>query len=190
MDPTNKALQSTSAEIEARAKVIAEKEAKDRAEQARKQREQLTLRAALKARKIRLRGSSKAPDLDDAVNRLAPDPLSPKSLLEFPTLFLYPMHNQSDFVKAFAEKDSILDHLSYLLPAPWDSGKEYTTETVRCYMDSVSGGMVQVGKKLSLFQALTNGKTEVVDSLVKIYVVPQSLSSRWIEEMKQKRSSG
>ena len=98
------------------------------------------------------------------------------------------MHNQSDLVKAFAEKDSILDHLRYLLPTPWDTGKDYAIENVRCYMDSVSGGMVQVGKKLSLFHALSNGRTEVVDGLVKIYIVPMAFSSKWIEEMKRKRS--
>ena len=188
LESANKAFKATFDDIQTRAGILADKEAKSKAEQMRKNREQLTIKAALKARNIRLRGSAKPPDLEDATIRLSPDPLSPKSLLEFPTLFLYPVHNQSDFIKAFAEKDSILDHLSYLLPAPWDAGKEYAIEGVRCYMDSVSGGMVQVGKKLSLFQALTGGNSEIVDGLVKIYVVPTALSSKWVEEMKQKRS--
>ena len=166
------------------------KEAKDRrrlAELKRKKLEIQVLDAALKARKVVLRGSKDPPDLEDATIRLSPDPLSPTSLLEFPVMLLYPMHNQTDLIKAWAEKDAITHHLSYIMPLPWDNKNEYKLSTVDCYMDTISGGLMKVGKKLTLLEALSNGKTEIVDGLVRMYVVPTSLAPQWIEEVKKKK---
>ncbi|KIX99611.1 uncharacterized protein Z520_04244 [Fonsecaea multimorphosa CBS 102226] len=187
LDPDNTALKKLLEQIRSRMKV---KEAEDRrrlAELRRKQQEKEVLEAALKAKKIIVRGSKQPPNLEDATIRLSPDPLSPTSLLEFPVMLLYPMHNQTDLIKAWAEKDAITHHLSYILPLPWDSKNEYKQSTVDCYMDTISGGLMKVGKKLTLLEALSNGKTEVVDGLVRIYVVPVSLAPQWIEEMKKKR---
>ncbi|OAP56544.1 hypothetical protein AYL99_09723 [Fonsecaea erecta] len=187
LDPNNLVLKRLLEQIRGRMKV---KEAQDRrrlAELRRKQQEKNALEAALKARKIIVRGSKQPPNLEDATIRLSPDPLSPTSLLEFPVMLLYPMHNQTDLIKAWAEKDAITHHLSYILPLPWDSKSEYKLSTVECYMDTINGGLMKVGKKLTLLEALSNGKTEVVDGLVRIYVVPMSLAPQWIEEMKKKR---
>ncbi|KAK7887752.1 HSP70/90 co-chaperone [Exophiala xenobiotica] len=187
IDPDNVALKKLLGQIRARAQVKEEQDRRRLAEQRRKRQEQIVLEAALKARNIQLRGSKHAPNLEDAVIRLSPDPLSPKSLLEFPVMLLYPMHNQSDFIKAWAEKDAIVHHLSYILPLPWDTENAYKQSTVDCYMDTVGGGLMKIGKKLTLLEALSNGKTEIVDGLVRIYVVPVSLASQWIAEVKRKK---
>lgn len=187
LDPGNAALKKLLEQIRARVKVKEEQDRRRQAEQRRKQQERTVLEAALKARNIQVRGSKHPPNMEDASIRLSPDPLSPTSLLEFPVMFLYPMHNQSDFVKAWAEKDAIIHHLSYILPLPWDTKHEYTQSRVDCYMDTVSGGLMKVGKKLTLLEALSNGKTEVVDGLVRIYVVPVTLASQWIDEVKRKK---
>lgn len=142
------------------------------------------LQSVLAERKIKVRGKEKPPDLEDAEIRLSPDPLSPKSLLEFPVMLLYPTHNQTDFIKAFAEKDWLSHHLSYILPLPWDSKNEFTMDTVDCYMDTMSGGLMKVGKKMKLLDVLSNGKVEIVDGLVRTYVVPRARASQWIEEVK------
>lgn len=136
-----------------------------------------------------LKWSEKPPDLEDSEIHLSPDRLSPKSMLVFPVVLLYPMHNQSDFIKSFTEKDKLVDHLSYILPLPWDTAKEYKLDTVECYMDTPMGGLIKVGKKLSLLQALANGKTVVMDALVKIHVVPAKLAAKWIEEVKRKKGA-
>jgi len=190
LDPTNASLKKLSSQISIRQAAAENLAAKRRSEEERKAKEALTLRAALSARGIILKSSSdkdKAPDLQDAVIHLSPDPLSATSLLEFPALFLYPLHAQSDFVKAFAEKDKIIDHLSYLIPLPWDTGGEYTVAGVECYMDAPTGGMIKVGKKLSLLQVLADGKTVVLDGMVKIYAVPAVRASGWISEMKKRK---
>ncbi|KAJ9601915.1 HSP70/90 co-chaperone [Cladophialophora chaetospira] len=187
LDPNNTALKKLLDQIRARMKV---KETQDRRrlmELRRKREENKMLGTVLKARNVVVRGSRQAPNLEDATIRLSPDPLSPTSLLEFPVMLLYPMHNQTDMIKAWAEKDAITHHLSYILPLPWDTKNEYKQSSIDCYMDTSSGGLLKVGKKLTLLEALSNGKTEIVDGLVRIYVVPTSLASQWIEEVKKKK---
>lgn len=187
IDPSNGALQKLSEKVQARVKVKNEQDRRKKAEAVKLRREKATLYAAIKSRNINMRGTTKPPDMDDADIHLTPDSLSPKSTLVFPVVLLYPMHNQSDFIKVFAEKDPIIDHLTYIMPLPWDSKGEYTVETVDCYMDTVSGGLVKVGKKKSLLEALSGHRTEVVDGLVRIHVVPSKLASKWIEEVKRKK---
>jgi tetratricopeptide (TPR) repeat protein len=187
IDPDNVALKKLLEQIRSRARV---KEAQDRrrlVEQKTKQRERQVLDTALEARRIKLRGSREPPNLEGASIRLSPDPLSPTSLLEFPVMLLYPTHNQSDFIKAWAEKDAITDHLSYILPLPWDDKNEYKLASVDCYMDTNTGGLMKIGKKLTLLEVLSNGKTEIVDGLVRIYVVPVSRAPEWIDEIKRKK---
>lgn len=187
LDPTNKAMELLLEKIRKRSREKEEQDRKRKAEQDRRRKEKLVLMTALKARNIRLNKNSKPVDMADARIRMVPDPLSPTSTLEFPTMFLYPMHNQSDFIQAFAEQDSPYEHLDVMLPLPWDSRGEYKLNSVDCYMDTTSGGMIKVGKKLSLLEILSNDKVEVVDGLVRIHIVPQSLAAKWIEEIKKKK---
>lgn len=188
IEANNLALKKLMEKIDSREKLQAARNQKAEDERKRKELEEATREIALEARNIVRRWSDKSPDLDDSGIHLTPDPLSPKSMLVFPVVFLYPMHAQSDFVKAFAEKDAIIDHLSYLIPLPWDTTGDYKVNSVDCYMDTPSGGMIKVGKKLSLLQALANGKTVVNDGLVKIYVVPTKQAPKWIEEIRKKKN--
>jgi hypothetical protein len=187
LDPENVALKKLLDQIRTRAQAKETQDRKRIAEQRRKEQEKSILDTILKERNIIVRGSRRPPNLEDAVIRLSPDPLSTTSLLEFPVMLLYPMHNQTDLIKAWAQKDAIEHHLSYILPLPWDTKNEYKQATVDCYMDTITGGLMKVGKKLTLLEVLSNGKTEVVDGLVRMYIVPQSLAGQWIEEVKKKK---
>lgn len=187
IDSSNTALKKLSEKVQARVKVKNEQDRRKKAEIVRLRREKATLYAAIKSRNINMRGTAKPPDVEDAEIHLTPDPLSPKSTLVFPVILLYPMHNQSDFIKVFAEKDPIIDHLTYIMPLPWDDNGVYSVDAVDCYMDTVTGGLVKVGKKKSLLEALSDQKTEVVDGLVRIHVVPSKLAPKWIEEVKRKK---
>lgn len=159
-------------------------------EKSKKEREDFTLKAALASRNIRVKGSANAPDLEDARIHLSPNPMDAKSTLVFPVVFLYPMHAQSDMVKQIAEKDPIIDHLSYLFPLPWDTEQVYRVDSVECHMDSTSGGMVKIKEKETLVHALRMEETQViVDGLVRIHVVPRSLSQQW-EVERNKRKTG
>ncbi|KLJ08467.1 hypothetical protein EMPG_16096 [Blastomyces silverae] len=189
LDPSNKPLQTMSAKISARKTVLEEITAKRRAEEELARKEKLILNTALRAREIKIRISDRPPELEDAAIHLSPDPLSPTSTLVFPSVFLYPMDAQSDFVKSFAETETIGDHLSYIFPLPWDSRQEYKLDSVDCFMETAAGGLIKVGKKMPLLKILEGGKVEVVDSLVNINIVPTGKSKQWIEEMKARKGA-
>jgi hypothetical protein len=161
--------------------------AKRRAEEELARKQNLVLSTALRARQIRTRKTDQPPDMEDTRIRLVPDPLSPESSVEFPVVFLYPMDAQSDFIKGFSELHSIVDHLEYIFPLPWDVKKEYTINNVECFMQTVNGGLIKAGKKLPLLQILSGGKVEVVDELVRIFVVPLSKTGAFIAEMKARK---
>lgn len=131
------------------------------------------------------RKTDAAPDLEDAAVKLE-NPLDPSSEISFPTILLYPVHSQSDFVKAFLEKEAIGEHLDYIFPLPWDDQGEYTPDGVEAYMETVSGGLIKAGKKMRLGKILGSGKVEVVDGLVRINILPKEKAAGWVEEFKKR----
>lgn len=189
VDSGNKPLQQLATKIGARKGVVELAAAKKRAEEGRARKTKQVLNAALHARHIRTRRTGQPPEMDDAGIRLVPDPLSPESSIEFPAVFLFPMHAQSDFIKSFSELSSIADHLEYVFPLPWDEKKEYTLNGVECFMETVTKGLIKAGKKVPLLQILSGGKVEVVDELVRIYVVPTAKTGKFIAEMKARKES-
>lgn len=54
-------------------------------------------------------------------------------------------------------------------------------------METVAGGLIKVGKKMSLGKVLGSGKAEVVDGLVTVSVVPKEKTADWIEEFKKRK---
>ncbi|KAL5332717.1 hypothetical protein BJX70DRAFT_105231 [Aspergillus crustosus] len=188
IDANNKLLQQIAAKTAERKAVVDRIAAKRRADDERTRKEQVLLGTALQARQIRTRKTEQPPEMEDANIKLAPDPLSPESTLEFPTVLLYPMDAQSDFIKGFSEMSSIEDHLDYIFPLPWDTKKEYTIQNVECYMDTYTGGLIKAGKKLPLLQILSGSKVEIVDELVRIYVVPTAKSKEFIAAIKARKT--
>jgi len=187
LDATNAAAKALNIKIKARRDHL-ERSERILEERLRKERaEAYALKQALIARKITTRMTEKAPsDADDAKLALE-DPLDPSSDLSVPTLLLYPTAAQTDLIKAFHETETLLDHLSYILPCPWDKAGEFTVANVECYMDTVNGGMIKVGKKTTLLKILYGGKVEVVDGLCRIYVVPKEKTVEWIAEVKRRK---
>lgn len=184
IDPTNAALGGVATKIEARQTSLNAIEQKRQEREQRVQKEQFMLNTALRARNIRTRSTAQPPDLEDAAIHLSPDPIAPTSTLMFPVVLLYPLHLQSDFIKAFSEMDTVPNHLEYIFPLPWDERHEYTLESVEFYMETGSGGLIKVGKKVSLGKVLGSPGVEIVDGVVRINVLLKSGAAGWIEEMK------
>ncbi|TKW55421.1 Hsp70/Hsp90 co-chaperone cns1 [Colletotrichum tanaceti] len=189
LDPDNKPLRAVARDI---VEAAERADAKARREAEREAREKLRarlLRAALAARGIRTRETEQPPEMEDARMRLVPDEDDPASNLSFPAVLLYPIHLESDFVKAFGETECLADHLSYILPVPWDERGEYSPDGVECYMETAKGGLVKVGKKATLLKVLSGGNVEVVDGIVRVYVVPAARAKAWIDEFKIKKAA-
>lgn len=143
------------------------------------------MKTALQSRNIPSRTTADPPDMEDAIMSLE-KPTDPASTLRLPALLLYPLHEQTDLIKQFAEDESVGQHLQYIMPLPWDEDHVYTPESVDCYIESISGGLIKAGKKMALLRILNSGKVEIVDGLLRIYVVPQNQAAGWIETFKQR----
>ena len=180
-------MQELAAKIQTREKSLKAIEQKKQEREQRARTEKLMLNTALRARNIRTRSTAQPPELEDASIHLSPDPLAPTSTLMFPVVLLYPLHLQSDFVKAFSETDTVPNHLEYIFPLPWDTRHEYTLESVEFYMETVSGGLVRVGKKVTLGKTLSSSEVEVIDGIVKINVLLKARAAEWIEDKKAMR---
>ncbi|KAF4628940.1 hypothetical protein G7Y89_g9207 [Cudoniella acicularis] len=189
IDPENAALKAVAQEIIKKNEELAAKKNKELEREKRKRLEEVTLKAALKARGIKVRKTAQPPEMEDAKIELVPDPIDPTSAISFPTILLYPLHLESDFIKSFNETEPLGHHLSYILPLPWDTKYEYTPNSVECFMETTSGGLIKVGKKVSLLKVLTSGSVEVVDEVVKIFVVPKAKADSWIAEFKKKKAA-
>ncbi|KAL9096502.1 MAG: hypothetical protein Q9165_001499 [Trypethelium subeluteriae] len=186
VDANNSALQILATKIQEREKHLAKLSTQREEREERGRAEERILKLALKARNIHTRATGKAPDLEDAKVKLE-NPLDASSTISIPTIILYPLHSQTDFIKDLSEHVSLQEQLSYVLPLPWDERNEYTLESVDCYMETATGGLIKVGKKLPMTKTLTTGKVEIVDGILKIYVTPRSRSQEWIEDFKKKR---
>ncbi|MCJ1418368.1 hypothetical protein MMC32_004715 [Xylographa parallela] len=186
--PNNSALVALHARISSQISATETLSNKRLEEERRRKKEAETLIAAIKLRKITARTTEKPPDLEDASICLVPDPLAlATSTLTFPLLLLYPLHAQSDFIKAFGEEQSIARHLEYLLPLPWDEKQEYSQNNVEAYMETKEGGLLKWGKKVPLLKVLSGGKVEVVDGIVRANLLPKARAEEWIQEMKKRK---
>jgi tetratricopeptide (TPR) repeat protein len=189
IDPENAALKGVARDIIKKNEEGTARRKKEMEREQRKRLEDVTLRTALKARGIKVRKTAQPPEMEDARIELGPDPVDPTSTLSFPTVLLYPLHLESDFIKAFNETEPLGHHLSYILPLPWDKEGLYTPTGVECYMETTTGGLIKVGRKVSLLKVLTSGNIEVVDEVVKIFVVPKAKADDWVKDFKKKKAS-
>ena len=191
LDPSNDALKAVAEQIIAKNAAVQAKKQKELEREQQKRKEEILLKAALKARDIKVRKTKQLPEMEDARVQLVPDPGDPTSELVFPTVLLYPLHLQSDFVKDFAETETLGSRLAHILaePAPWDRDREYTYKGVECYMETLTRGLIKVGKNITLLKVLGGGNVEVVDDIVKIFVVPKAKAEAWIKEFKAKKAA-
>jgi len=186
VDAANAQLKALSEKIKKREEHLAALEQARREREERQRAEANALQTAFRKRGIRTRTTAQAPEMEDAAIKLE-TVLDPSSTLSFPVVLLYPVHLQSDFVKAFRENETLADHLTYILPLPWDEQAEYKLQDVECYIETAAGGLIKAGKKLPLLKFLEGGKVEVVDGLVRVNVVPKAHTASWIEEFKKRR---
>jgi hypothetical protein len=186
LDPTNAALAATQTKVTARTAYLAALESARKKRLEKEAAERATLALALRARGIQTRTTDAAPDLEDAAVALE-NPMDPSSNLTLPVLLLYPSHGQSDFVKAFGERETLGHHLDYIFPLPWDTAREFTVDGVEAYMETTAGGLIKVGKKMKLHKILGSGKVEVADGLVRMSVLPKDKAAAWIEEFKKRQ---
>ncbi|ODA76303.1 hypothetical protein RJ55_08148 [Drechmeria coniospora] len=190
LDPDNKPLREAAADIAKRARLLAAKKAAEEARIATAQHREKLLEAALAARNIPTRRTDKPPEMADMKLALVPDPDDPRSTLSFPTVLLYPLQMESDVIKGFEETQSLGDHLAYILPPPWDEKAAYgNAAAVSCFVETRDGGLLKMGKRVPLLQVLGTGRVEVVDEVLRIFVLPTAEADAWVTLFKSQRAA-
>jgi hypothetical protein len=80
------------------------------------------------------------------------DDLPANGILQWPVMFLYPEHQQSDFIERFTETDTIADHLATMFdpneqPPYWDAKRQYRPDQlVVFFMTNASDIVAQKAK--------------------------------------------
>lgn len=182
VDEGNGPLRAMAREVVAKAEAAASKAAAEERRTLEGARRGAALRRALETRGVKVRKSALPPDTGDARMELVED--GGEGTLTFPVLLLYPVHYESDFIKAFSEKESLVQHFGYVFPVPWDKAGEYSANLVECFMETITGGLVKVGKKVALSKVVSMDNVEVVDGVVKIHVIPKAKAEGWVAEFK------
>lgn len=180
LQPTDKKLVELRAAAD-KHKRAAERDArKANAQEKKKHGQKDALLAAIKDRGIKLFKSTKPrrrdSDSEDeeehssaAIAQLTLDGLSSREVggaqvfqdeqgcLHWPVLFLYPEHQQSDFISAFSENSSCIDHLAVVfeeLP-PWDTDRKYFCQNLQLYFeDEEKESLYQVHLEMPLLKIL------------------------------------
>uniref|UniRef100_A0A671RWL5 Probable proline--tRNA ligase, mitochondrial n=2 Tax=Sinocyclocheilus anshuiensis TaxID=1608454 RepID=A0A671RWL5_9TELE len=88
-----------------------------------------------------------------------------QGVLHWPVLFLYPEHSQTDFISAFCENSSFMDHLAVMfgeeLP-PWDSERKYQPQNLQLFLENPEkGNLYQVDLEKSLLNILQHQRCSV-----------------------------
>lgn len=188
LDPENTGMKQQLVILERKLQTALEKRKKDDARLEKARVEARNIENALKQRSISIVKTARPPDTGDARLYLS-DPSDVESSLVFPTVFIYPLSYQTDFLAAFAEVYTIQSQLDLILeqsPA-WDQSGEYTPKNVDCFMETRTRGLIKLGKKVTLGSVLGSGKVDVLDGIVRIYLVPKSKATTWIANFKQEK---
>lgn len=188
-DPENKAIQDTLRQVEEKEKQIEEKRLKKERDEYQKNLEQELLMNAVKLRHFSVVKTQRPAEyLEDAKLRLE-DPADYESQLIFPAVILYPTTDEFDFVAEVSELTTPVELLQMVLDRPqsWfddPKHKNFSVKSLECYMETVSGGLVKVGKKVPINSALMSDKAKapLFDNAVRLYVVPKQDSPEWLSK--------
>ncbi|KAM9848505.1 tetratricopeptide repeat protein 4 [Aulostomus maculatus] len=119
--------------------------------------------------------------------------LDQQGSLHWPVFFLYPEHQQSDFISAFCEKNSFIDHLAVMfgeeLP-PWDTDRKYHPQNLQLFFeDEEKETLYRVQPEMSLLKVLQH-KRFFVKAVTPSFIVLVNGSSFWKQFLKGKKIQG
>ncbi|XP_061831738.2 tetratricopeptide repeat protein 4 [Nerophis lumbriciformis] len=156
--PSDKKLQELRADADKQKRAADRDSRKTKLKEKKLHNEKEALMAAIKERGIKLRQSAKPRQSDSDEDEETSDTLANLSLdglnsheatgaqvfldehssLHWPVLFLYPEHQQSDFISAFSESSSFSEHFAVMfgeeLP-PWDVDRKYHLQNLQVFFE-------------------------------------------------------
>lgn len=189
IDGENTSLKTLRGFIEKKLQEEQEKLAKIEQQRKRREDEQTMLESSKVLRNITdISTAHPAELLKDAKTRLE-DPMDPESQMIYPALAMFPLSDEFDFIAEVGELTTISELIDVLMnrPAEWFEKPEhegYNSKSLVAYMETVSGGLVKAGKKMTFHDILRKDSPDVplFDSSLKVYLVPKKRSEEWISK--------
>ncbi|SCW03562.1 LAFE_0G13212g1_1 [Lachancea fermentati] len=188
-DSSNASLKSLLAQIVKTKEDLLAQEAKRLAELKEKEKKQALLDAALILRNYTLVSTSSPPEFLEQTKLYLENDEDIESQLIFPSVIVYPTIDEIDFVASVGELSTPGDLVDIVLQRPqeWfeqENHRSFTPKNLICYMETESGGLTKVGKKVSFHDVLKLEKPNVplFDKALRVYMVPKSESTQWLEK--------
>lgn len=188
IDKDNAAIKETLSQITAKEDaILAAKQRKERAEKE-KEMKQNILTNAINLRHIETVRSSRPVELLEGAKIRLEDDVDHELQLIFPAMVLYPTTDEFDYVAEISELLTPNDILDIVLDRPesWfmeENHRAFAGRKVECYMETVAGGLVKIGRKMAVNQALMSDKLKapLFDNGLRLYVVPKVDSEKWLK---------
>eukprot|EP00041_Stephanoeca_diplocostata_P012980 m.220876 g.220876 ORF g.220876 m.220876 type:complete len:445 (-) comp19172_c1_seq7:294-1628(-) len=184
VDPTNKTL-SAERQAAVKIKAAADKKERQRAAQIRKkEKKDAELLDAFKARGIRFQKSIEV-EMEVSRKGIAAAGgevyVDSDKLLHWPVAFLYPEHQQTDFIKDYNEAHPFNLHLENMFAPtetiPWDAENKYKAGNLSLYFETQPSAaykkttLVKIDTRLSVHDALRDKRYTVVDLTPAFFVL-------------------
>ncbi|SCU88202.1 LAFA_0E11298g1_1 [Lachancea sp. 'fantastica'] len=189
LDPENQALLSLLERITTREKEVQAYEAQKQKVKDEKERLQTLLDASLILRGYKNIDTTNPPELLEKANCYLEDGNDVQSQLIFPAMIFYPTSDEFDFMGAVGELSTSEDLLNVVLQRPqeWFDDpihENFTSKKLLGFMETESGGLVKIGKKVTFHDVLKMQKPIIplFDRSLRIYFVPKSLSEEWLSK--------
>ncbi len=191
IDKKSKAVKSLLASIQGKKLEIRKaKEVKERKLHEKQEKEE-NLKQALEIRNYTNISTSLPEDVPDDSELHLEDSNDVQSQLIIPAVILYPTTNEFDFVGAVSELSTPLQLTEMLMDRPeeyFNDGKHqnFRPKSLAVYLESNSGGVIKVGKKVMFSNALS--KAPLFDGILRVYIVPKVESEKWLSTWDKKKA--
>lgn len=189
IDPENQSIKDTYKEVvDKEQRILDAKLRKERAEEEKRMKE-IILVNAIKLRHISIIKSSRPVELLENAKIRLEDEKDHESQLIFPAMVFYPTTDEFDYVAEISELSTPSEILEVVLDRPKEwfqdpKHENFTLKGLQCFMETVPGGLVKIGKKAAINTALMSDKVKapLFDNGLRLYVVPKSDTDAWLSK--------
>lgn len=189
IDPDNLALKSIETRIGDRIENQRALERRTLEQQQRDKELKEFLDLAVQIRNITLINTKAPADLLNEAKLSLENPKDFESQLIFPAMILYPTTDEFDFIASVSELSTVNDLLDIVLDRPQEwfdlpGHADFTTKRLTAYMETITGGLIKIGKKVSFHDVLKMEKPQVplFDKALRIYLVPKTEANDWLSK--------
>lgn len=187
VDGQNKQMQDLLAQVLSKEnKVKLAKQAREREQELAEMRKSI-LSNAIKLRHIEIIKTVNPPEMLEQADIKLEDDKDFESQLIFPAFVMYPTVDELDFVAQVSELTTPEELIGVVMNKPneWyekPGHENLLPKNLQCFMETVSGGLVKVGKKAHINGALMSDKAKapLFDNSLRVYLVPKQESQEWV----------